>query len=61
MPKPIETMSSAFEKQFSERAHELPGDHSPKFAPVLDPKLRMDLEALPCTGGASLDQHETTQ
>ncbi|MGF6701409.1 amidohydrolase [Paraburkholderia sp. MM5496-R1] len=45
----------------AKKLNEIPSNHSPKFAPVLDPTLRTGLEAMLCAAGAWLDQHETTQ
>ncbi|ADG18745.1 hypothetical protein [Paraburkholderia atlantica] len=65
MSKLIETMSSAIgalrEALAVKKLNEIPSNHSPNFAPVLDPALRTGLEAILCPAGASLDQHETTQ
>lgn len=39
----------------AKKLNEIPSNHSPKFAPVLDPTLRTGLEAMLCAAGAWLD------
>lgn len=38
----------------AKRLNEIPSNHSPKFAPVIDPTLRTGLEAMLCAAGAWL-------
>jgi hippurate hydrolase len=41
----------------TKRVNEIPSNHSPKFAPVIDPTLRTGLEAMLCAAGAWLAPH----
>lgn len=38
----------------------LPRNHSPQFAPTLDPTLRTGLEAMLCAAGAWLDKQDSS-
>lgn len=50
------TDPDTFRKALQEKKlNEIPANHSPKFAPVLDPTLRTGLEAMLCAAGAWLD------
>ncbi|WP_250475411.1 M20 family metallopeptidase [Caballeronia sp. GAFFF1] len=40
----------------AKKLNEIPSNHSPKFAPVLDPTLRTGLETMICAAGAWLDR-----
>lgn len=42
----------------AKRINEIPSNHSPKFAPVIEPTLRTGLEAMLCAAGAWLAQHD---
>jgi amidohydrolase len=49
------TEPEAFRKALAaKKLNEIPSNHSPKFAPVLDPTLRTGLEAMLCAAGAWL-------
>ena len=38
--------------KFEKKVNEIPSNHSPKFAPVLDPTLRTGLETMLCAAEA---------
>ena len=42
----------------AKRINEIPSNHSPKFAPVIEPTLRTGLEAMLCAAGVWLAQHD---
>ncbi|BCG04060.1 peptidase (plasmid) [Paraburkholderia sp. PGU19] len=44
----------------AKKLNEIPSNHSPKFAPVLDPTLRTGLEAMLCAAGAWLGNEDST-
>jgi amidohydrolase len=53
------TEPEAFRKAVAaKKLNEIPSNHSPKFAPVLDPTLRTGLEAMLCAAGAWLGQDD---
>ncbi|RQS07304.1 M20 family metallopeptidase [Burkholderia sp. Bp8998] len=55
------TDPDTFRKALAEKKlNEIPSNHSPKFAPVLDPTLRTGLEAMLCAAGAWLDKRHTS-
>ncbi|BAO91815.1 amidohydrolase (plasmid) [Caballeronia cordobensis] len=55
------TNPDTFRKALEEKKlNEIPGNHSPKFAPVLDPTLRTGLEAMLCAAGAWLDPRDAS-
>ncbi|BBQ02148.1 peptidase (plasmid) [Burkholderia sp. SFA1] len=55
------THPDTFRRALEEKKlNEIPGNHSPKFAPVLDPTLRTGLEAMLCAAGAWLDPRDAS-
>jgi hippurate hydrolase len=50
-----------FQKAVEEKKlNEIPSNHSPKFAPVLDGTLRTGLEAMLCAAGAWLSKGDVS-
>jgi len=52
-----ETFRNALKEK---KLNEIPSNHSPKFAPVLDPTLRTGLEAMLCAAGAWLEPRDAS-
>ncbi|SAK82687.1 amidohydrolase [Caballeronia hypogeia] len=53
------TDPEAFRKALeAKKLNEIPSNHSPKFAPVIDPTLRTGLEAMLCAAGAWLESRD---
>jgi amidohydrolase len=55
------TDPQTFERALAaKKLNEIPSNHSPKFAPVIDPTLRTGLEAMLCAAGAWLDEEDAS-
>jgi len=55
MPDIVEIAAEVYaQARAAKKLNEIPSNHSPKFAPVLDPTLRTGLEAMLCAAAAWL-------